>query len=220
MSGPRSGRTVLPGTALVFAVVLFALGSAAVARAELIDRIVAAVNNDVITLSDLRQAVAFNLAVGGKGDGRQAEKETLEGLINRRLLVQEADRVRVVEVSEQDVAAERERFRTRIGSEDVYRAFLARTGLTEARLDRMLGERLLVERFVQKKIGLFARVSHDEAEKYYAEHAAEFKGKRFPEVQAQIMNVLAGQKAGQQLDQYLADLRARAAIRINALGDD
>jgi peptidyl-prolyl cis-trans isomerase SurA len=208
------------GRILALVIALSALVTATVARAELIDRVVAGVNNDVITLSDLRQALAFNLAVGGKGNGNRIEQETLEGLINRRLLVQEAERVRVVEVSVQDVAAERERLKTRIGSEDAYRAFLAHAGLTEARLDRMLEERLLVERFVKKKIGLFARVSHEEAESYYAEHAAEFKGKRFPEAQAQIMAVLSEQKAGQQLDQYLADLRARAEIRINPLKDE
>ena len=189
-------------------------------RAELIDRVVASVNNDVITLSELRQAVAFNRAMGGTGTGRQMERETLEGLINRSLLLQEAGRIHLVEVSEADVAAEQERLRGRFGTDDAYRAFLAGTGLTEAQLERMLGERLLVERFVQKKIGLFARVSHDEAQSYYAEHAAEFRGLRFTEVQAQITALLSEQKTEQQLTQYLADLRARADIRVNPLGDD
>ncbi len=190
------------------------------AGAELIDRVVASVNNTVITLSELRQAVAFNRAVGGTGEEKTVERETLEGLVNRSLLVQEASRVRVVDVSDADIAAERERFRARIGTEEAYRAFLARADLTEAQLDRMLGERLLVERFIQKKIGILVRVSHDEAESYFADHAAQFTGKRFPEVQAQIMAVLTAEKASQQLDQYLADLRGRAEIRINPLGDD
>ena len=46
------------------------------ARAELIDRIVAAVNYDVITWSDLEQAVRFNAALSGAardGEGLRTE---------------------------------------------------------------------------------------------------------------------------------------------------
>jgi len=72
---------------------------AAPATAELVDRVAASVNNEVITLSELRQVLAFNAAVGGKGNGRRVESETLQGIINRRLLLQEAYRLKVGEVS-------------------------------------------------------------------------------------------------------------------------
>ena len=196
----------------------FLLASAV--HAELIDRVVAAVNNDVITLSDLQQAVAFNAALGGKGNGRQLELETREGLINGKLLLQEAYRLRFAEVSEQDIAAEIGRLRQRLGSDDAYRAFLARTGLTEERLGRMLGDRLLIERFVERKIGLFARVTRDEAQSYFQDHPREFNGKRFAQVQKQITALMSEQKVGQQLDLYIAELRNRAVLRINPLREE
>jgi peptidyl-prolyl cis-trans isomerase SurA len=190
------------------------------ARAELIDRVVASVNNDVVTLSELRQAVAFNAALGGKGNGRQLERETREGLINGRLLLQEAYRLKFAEASEQDIAAEVDRLRQRLGSDDAYRAFLDRTGLTEERLGRMLGDRLLIERFVEKKIGLYARVSRDEAQSYFQDHPNEFKDQRFAQVQKSITAILSEQKVSQQLDQYIAELRDRAVIRLNPLRED
>ena len=205
--------------AVAVLVLLVLMLPAAAARAELVDRVVASVNNDVISLNDLRQAVAFNLALGGKGSGRKLAVEVLDGLINRSLLRQEAARLRFVEVTDQEVAAEVARLRERLGSEQAYRGFLARTGMTEDQLGRLLGERLLVERFVERKIGLYARVSRDDAEAYFRDHAEEFKGKRFPEVQKQISSLLAGQMVSQQLDLYLADLRGRADIRINPLSD-
>jgi hypothetical protein len=64
---------------------------------------------------------------------------------------------------------------------------------------------------------MYARVSRDEALAYYQEHAAEFAGRRFAEVQKQISALLSGQMAEQQLDNYLAELRERANIRINPL---
>jgi hypothetical protein len=197
---------------------LFAL--AAVSHAELVDRVAAAVNNDVITLSELRQAVAFNAAVGGKGNGRQIETETLQGIINRRLLLQEAYRLKVAEVSEQEIAAEVGRLRQRLGTEAAFREFLARADMTEEQLAKLLGERLLVERFVEKKIGLFARVSRDDVQTYYQEHSGEFKDKRFAEVQKQLTARLSEQKVSQQVDQYVEDLRSRAFIRINPIREE
>jgi hypothetical protein len=189
-------------------------------RAELVDRVVAAVNNEIITLSELRQAVAFNAALGGKGNGKQLEQETLEGLINGKLLLQEAYRLKVAEISEQDIAAEVSRLRQRLGSDDAYRSFLARTGMTEERLSRMLGDRLLIERFVEKKIGLFARVSREEAQSYFQDHPKEFQDKRFAEVQKPISALLSVQKVSQQLDLYVAELRDRAVLRINPLQEE
>jgi len=73
---------------------------------------------------------------------------------------------------------------------------------------------------VEKKIGLFARVSRDDAASYYAGHVQEFGGKRFPEVQKQITALLNEQMVNQQLDQYINELRARANIRINPLREE
>jgi peptidyl-prolyl cis-trans isomerase SurA len=208
---------LIAGIALVLLIAM----APAKGHAELIDRVVAAVNNDVITLSELRQTIAFNAALGGStGDERRIEAETLQGIINRRLLLQEAYRLKVAEVSDQDVVAEVDRLRQRLGTEAAFRDLLARTGLTEPQLARILGERLLVERFIEKKIGLFARVNRDEAQSYYKDHAGEFKDSRFAEVQKQIMAYLSAQKVNQQLDQYIEELRSRAVIRTNELREE
>jgi hypothetical protein len=59
--------------------------------ADQVDRILAAVNHEVVTASDLRHAVALNTRFGNsREDLTTIESETLEGLITGRLLVQEA----------------------------------------------------------------------------------------------------------------------------------
>ena len=186
-------------------------------QAELVDRIVATVNTDVITASELSAAVALNQRLGNADKDRTAlEATTLEGLINRRLLVQEAHRLKFVEVSEQDIGAEVENVVKRFASEKEFSDFLAGLDMTRQELARMLGEQLLAERFVEKKVGLFVRVSREEEESYFNGHAAEFKDKRFPDVQKMILALLTEQKMGLQLAQYLAELRGRADIRISA----
>jgi len=190
----------------------------ATASAELIDRIVATVNNQVITLSDLRQAVRFNEEMGGGSrDRKDIEAETLEGLINKLLLLREARRLSLTEVTEQDVGDEIGKVRTRLGSDKAFSDFLQRTEMTLEQLGRMLGERLLVERFVEKKVGLFVRVGRNEARKYFDGHPEEFKGKRFPEVSKTITALLSEEKTGQQITHYLAELRNKADIRINPI---
>lgn len=186
-------------------------------QAELVDRIVATVNTEVITASELSCAVALNRRLGNADTDQIAlETTTLEGLINRRLLVQEAHRLKFVEVSEQDLSAAVENVAKRFASDKEFSDFLAGLDMTRQDLARMLGEQLLAERFVEKKVGLFVRVSREEAEIYFNEHAAEFKDKRFPDVQKMILALLTEHKMGLQLAKYLAELRGRADIRISA----
>jgi SurA-like protein len=192
------------------------LSLAAGARAELVDHIVAAVNNEVVTASELAQTAGLNERLGKSVlDRKTLETETLEGLITRRLLVQEARRLRFVEVSDQEIGAEVEKLRKRFESDASFKDFLRSLDLTEQELGRMLGEQLLVEKFVEKKVGLFVRVTREEAQNYFDGHAARFPGKRFQDVQKIITAALTDQKVGQQLDKYVAELRAKADIRVN-----
>lgn len=201
------------GSALI---ALAFLWFAAPAGAQPLDRIIATVNNEVVTGSELAYTVALNLRIaGGNRDIQQVEAETLEGLITRRLLVQEAHRLRFVEITDQEIAAESDAFRKRFGSDKALADFLAGQDMTARELGRMLGDQLLVERFVEKKVSLFVRVGREEAQAYFDSHQAEFSGRRFPDVQKKILTVLTDRKIGQQLDQYVAELRAKADIRIN-----
>lgn len=218
LSGPRAGG----GRGLVTVIIALAVWVALPfpAQAELVDRVIAAVNNDVISLSELRQAVAFNTALGERGNGRRIAAETLDGLINRKLLLLEAYRLRFVEVSEKEISAEIDLLRRQFGSDGKYRSFLSRAGMTEEQLGRMIGERLLVERFVERKIELYTRVTRDDAQAYYDDHPDEFRDRRFSEVQKQITALLSHQMVEQQLDSYIAELRGRADIRINPLREE
>jgi hypothetical protein len=186
------------------------------AQAELVDHIAAAVNNEVITASELAQTEALNQRLGRPArDGRTLESETLEGLITRRLLVQETRRLRFVEISEQEKNAEVDKIRARFESDSAFSDFLRSLDMTKKELAAMLGERILVEKFVEKKVGLFVRVTRAEAEAYFKNHDAEYAGQQFQDVQKDIMALLTDRKIGQQLDQYVAELRGRANIRIN-----
>ncbi len=186
------------------------------AHAELLDHIIAAVNNEVITESDLEQAVALNVRFGKPGKDRKTiEKETLSGLITRRLLVQEARRLKFVEVSEQETAGEVEKLKARFGPDAAYSDFMKEHDLSQKELARMLGEQLLVQKFIEKKVALFVRVTREDAQSYFDIHQSEFPGKQFSDVQKDITARLTAEKISEQLDQYIAELHSKADIRIN-----
>ncbi len=225
MESPESGRRREAGKkdgevrtawlrSAVLVVLLFAVQPARHAAAELVDRIVASVNHDVITLSELNQAVAFNTALGGEG-GDAVREETLQGIINRRLLLQEAARLKFVDVSPEEVDGEMEKLRTRLGSDRALDEFLVRVDISREQLRRMLTERLVVSRFIEKKIGLFVRVSRDEVEEYFNSNPDRFKGKKFSDVQKLLSAGLQARKVDEQLDHYLTELRSKADIRVN-----
>lgn len=209
--GPLTRRG-LRATALALLLSLPAAG-----QAGLIDRVAAAVDTEVITWSELRQAVLFNERVGGGKDAPALAGQTLEGLINRALIVREARRLRFVDVLPEEVDAEVARLRSGLGSEEAYRKLLARMDVTEGGLRALLEDRLLAERFIEKKIGLLLRVNHAEALAYYERHPDEFAGRRFDEVKKTITARILGQKLDRELAAYLADLKARAEIHVNDL---
>jgi len=218
MSVPgKGGRSRSARLRATFALLLaLCLMTSPAVHGEPVDRIVATVNSEVVTASELSCAIAINRRLGAAiRDRNTLEAETLDGLITRRLLVQEAHRLKFVEVSDQDLSAETGKLRERFASDKEYNEFLAGMDMTSREISRMVGERILVERFVGKKVGLFVRVSREEAETYFNEHTAEFKEKHFQDVQKKILAHLTERKLGQQLDQYLAELRGKADIRIN-----
>jgi hypothetical protein len=210
----RFSRLARPAALVVG--IFFMTGLPLPADAVLVDHIVAAVNQEVITHSDLEHAVALNMRLGTGGrDRKSLESETLEGLISRRLLVREARRLRFVEVTDQEIRAETDNLKKQFGSDESFAEFLTEQDMTEQELSRMLGEQLLVERFVEKKVGLFMRVSREQAQKFFEERSDLYKGKRFQDVQKLIYSLLTRRKIDQQLDQYVAELRSKADIRVN-----
>jgi hypothetical protein len=188
-----------------------------VLQAEVLDRIAATVNTEVITESELNYSMALDQRLGNIDNDQGSLKErTLDGLVTRKLLVQEAHRLKFVEISDQERSAAIRTLIDRFASEKEFNDFLAASDITRKELSRMLGEQLLVERFVKKKVGLFVRVSRDEAHTYFKENAAKFRNRRFQDVQKKILARLTEQEIGRQLDQYLEELRGRADIRISA----
>jgi len=149
---------------------------------EVVDRIVALVNDDVIFLSEIEEAGRFffeqirksTLPQEREEKLKRARQEVLERLIEEKLLEQEM-RNRKIEVSERDVdMAIEEVMKKNHLSENELKKALAKEGLTysayrqRVRLD--LGKMRLISREIKSKIV----VKEEEIRKYYRENPEEF----------------------------------------------
>jgi parvulin-like peptidyl-prolyl isomerase len=183
-------------------------------RAEIVDRVMAVVGSEVVTLSDVRAADVFGLAVGAT----PATTDMLAYLINREVMLREVDRYAAPDpepaVLERRVAQVRARFST----QELYEQALARTAMTEGRLRAVIAENLRVETYLEQRFGTAAQPTPDEVQRYYREHHAEFtrEGRLAPfdEVQQAVQQKLAGERRRELIADWLDRLRRRSQVEI------
>ncbi len=151
------------------------------ASSEVVDRIVAVVNDSIITLSELNASTAVAIK-GLKGEAREGENivETkcmvLDALIEKKLMKQAAD-VAGIEVSEQEVdnAIEDIKIQNNITEEELLNE-LERNGLTYKEYREQLREDIRQVKFVSREFHAKIAIEHEEMEDYYKRNIESFRG--------------------------------------------
>jgi hypothetical protein len=118
-------------------------------QAETIDRVLAAVGGQVITLSDVTAALDFGLVSDSGTDDRIAA--ALAKLISRDLVLIEANRYAPPEPAADAVDKQLAGVRARFASATAYDSALQRSGLTEAQLRATLRDNLRIEAYVSQR---------------------------------------------------------------------
>ena len=136
------------GLRIVMSVLCAVLGHAAV-RAETIDRVLAVVAGQLITLTDVRAAIDLRLqTTDGAGDPVRA---VLTKLIDRELILAEVDRYAPPEPTAEAVNREVERVRARFESQAALDAALARSGIDEQHLRETLRQDLRMRAYLDQR---------------------------------------------------------------------
>ncbi|MCA1649373.1 MAG: serine hydrolase [Acidobacteria bacterium] len=142
------------------------------AAAEIIDRILAVVEREIITLSDVNGAMRFGLVdIPRDIEPNQA---TLDRLIERRLTLTEVERYAPPEPAAAMVDAAVEARRARFADSALFEAALASSGLTADQLRRYLRDDLRIETYLQQRFGAALQPTEAELILYYRDHPAEF----------------------------------------------
>ena len=157
---------------IALAAVLLLLVLAGPGVAEVVDRIVAEVNQDIITLSELEnmaKSVEAQAGVKPKGpDARKMQREMLEALIDRKLAKSEAKRRGIV-VSDKELDAAMAQFKQRnnIPDDETFAKGLAQAGLSVKEFRQQLADQMTQERLLAMVVGTKVSISDAEVRRVY-----------------------------------------------------
>jgi peptidyl-prolyl cis-trans isomerase SurA len=189
-------------------------------HAEIVDRIVAVVNDEIITMSELDQMSKMVQAQSGANpksrEGQALKREMLEALIDRKLAKAEAKRRGIIIADKElDLAVEDFKRRNNLPDDAALNQALAKAGLTAKELRQQLGDQIQQERLVFIAVGAKkTEVSDAEVRRFYDANVREGGGNQ---VHLQVINLPfpPGATAGQKEE---VQKRAETALKDIRLG--
>ena len=144
----------------------------AVSPGQVIDRVLATVGGQTITLSDARAAVAFGLVPGPASTDPIGS--ALSELIVRELILADVNRYAAPPPGQAEVDRRLSEVRARFSSDALYREALESTAMTETRLRNRVRDDLRIEAYVDQRFSAPAQPTDDEVARYYETHRAAF----------------------------------------------
>lgn len=186
---------------------------------ELIDRVVARVDEDPILLSDLRRAVGLGIVRAESGEAESAvERRALDRLIEWRIRIHEINRFGFEQAPLTEVESQLERLRSRFASDAEWRQELARLDLNEGQVRQTLAQQLAVLAYVEQRLGPRVFVGVDEIQKRYDEglvpelRAAGEPVPKIEEVREAIRALVREEKLNAEIERWTAELRQKADV--------
>lgn len=206
---------------LVWLCLLLAAGAQAGRAQQVVDRIVATVEGEVITLSEVRELGAFNRLAG---QSQLSDHELLQRLIHQWIVVSEATASRFPPSSQAQLDLAYNQLLQEFSSPEAYRARLRELGLDEAAVRRQLERQLLLARYLDQKYRFLVRIEEPSVEAYYREEFSprmQARGQKPPpldSVRGQIREILTQQEITRLAERWLEESRARLRIELREGG--
>jgi peptidyl-prolyl cis-trans isomerase SurA len=199
----------------LLSIVLLAAVVTASPHAEVIDRILAVVNHELITLSDVATAIRFGL-VAAAPPGSDATRAALDALIDRQLELGEANRYQPPEPPVSQIQARIETVRARFSTPAAFDQALANSGLSEEQLRLRLREDLRIEAYLNQRFGVPRQPADQELVDYYRLHTGEFSTaagvRAFGQVREEIRARVSALQRTTLVADWLEGLKRRTEI--------
>ncbi len=205
-------------TLKVFILLFFLLTQAPATQAVVLDRIMAVVNGKVLSLLDVEGHLSFFKYPLAKRKDSYSEEEIQKGLkemIDHTLLLTEAKRFGIENPTNKDVDQKIQSIVDLYPSQNDYKQAMIRHVLIPEDMETMAQEHIMVNQFIEQRIGFFIIILPEEVAKYYAENQDRFQGFTLEEVSEEIERTLFRQKKEERLKHFLSRLRTQTQIQIN-----
>jgi peptidyl-prolyl cis-trans isomerase SurA len=144
---------------------------------KIVDRIIAVVNEEAITQSELQEALTLIKLQLGKRlseySEKELQKEVLSQLITEKLIIARAKEAEI-NVPPEEVEERLEEIRKQLGGEEELARALKSQGLNIEFLRRTLENKIRAERLIRQEVLSQVKIEPGEIEKYYYSHLSEF----------------------------------------------
>ena len=196
---------------ITFAMLLASGPSPAAQQPELIERTMAIVGGQAVTLSDARAAITFQLVdVGGSVD---PEQTATARLVDRELMLREVRRYAPPTPSEAAIDARLSEIRKAFPAESFSRA-LEISGFTDARLRAWVRDDLRTQAYLAQRFVSASTPTDLEIANAYAQQKGEFDraGTTLAEATPMLRERLIASRRRELIADWVADLRRRTDV--------
>ena len=198
------------------ALLALALLTASPEASDIVERVVAVVDQRVITMSEVERIARLEVARRKGQIALNSElppdylEEVRKHLIHDALLVAEATRFGAASPSPQDVDAAEAALRARVATVAAYANFLRMLPLGEDEVRDYLRRDLWVNKFIESKLRSRVEIAPADVAKYRREHPSEVAALDDKQLGAE----LSRQQLVQKSRVYLVELCERAEVRV------
>jgi hypothetical protein len=201
--------------AAVFLLAVTALPGWQLRAQEVIDRIAARVENDIILLSDVRALQQYQQLVDGKSE---SDAQILDRLIDQWIVRNEAETAQFPRPAEDDIARGVERVQKSFPSPEEYEARKKQIGLTDADIRKMVASQLFLSNYLDSRFRPSVRVEPKDVEQFYQKAVlprAQARGQTPPSLDVArdyIRAALVQRGIDEQADRWLNESRGRIHV--------
>lgn len=199
----------------VFLAAAIAIAPAWVAAQEVVDRIAARVENEVILLSDVRALSRYQQFLDGKSE---TDAQILDRLVDQWIVRTEADVSHSPRPSEVDIDRGLSRVRNSFGSEPEYEARMKQASLREQDVRAMLASQLYLSNYLDSRFRPAVQIDPKEVEDFYQTAIvprAKTRGQEPPTLDAArdaIQEALIQNGINEQAERWLKESRLRLHV--------
>ena len=199
---------------LVFSLLL-AKGATTPAAQQVVDRVAARIENDIILLSDVRALSRYQQFLDGKSE---TDGQILERLIDQWIVRTEANVSRFPQPSATEIERSVERVRKSFTSMEEYEARKKQSGLSDEDVREMAAAQLYLSNYLDSRFRPGVQIDPKTIEDFYQKSVvprAKSRGQEPPPLETArdfIQEALVQRGINDQADQWLIESKARLHI--------
>jgi len=184
---------------------------------EVIDRIVARVETDIILLSDVRQLSRYQTFLDGKP---QSDADILNRLIDQWIVRSEASVARFPQPADEDVNRSIERLKRSFSSPEEFQARQQQAGITDDEIRRFVRAQLYLSNYLDTRFRPAIQIDENAIEDFYKSRVvprAESRKQTPPTLENArdfIQEALVQRAINEQADRWLKESRTRVRVEI------